>query len=465
MDSGDEENWEYLVDEENDFEEDGQGALFWDSPSSVVPLDGTDKYLVVTGPDAGKVSDASDQENTELGHAPALHERDEALDGALPLFLAHRGGHYQQLLPQALARLHQAYGEQVALGSIISITNQTAKASKTFLEQSSTATVRIADPACYLLDSDILKLPRDSKTKEIISRAARARAPYLNTPNSESWTSQVLEAQRNAGANLLLTPGRALDPEDADQSVEDLFSEAQDAAALLKTGERLALNVTISWRWLVAANLTENLFNELLEQDQFKIWYVRAQWPATRSHVQPNDIDLLRGYKRLAELALDEDHHLLLPQTGLTGWLMLAFGAKGFGIGTSGISQAFAEPSFGRSQGATRRERYFERQLLHTVERSVHDLLINAQDYQKCSCPFCPALIQSSSSAWSHGLAGMHGLYGAGAITAEAERDSSKGGHRGAIRRIVKKATEFAADKDLTETNAPRHLATWDQLL
>jgi hypothetical protein len=71
MRSSDEENWEDLVDEEGgDVEEDGQGALFWNSPSSAVPLDGTDKFLVVSGPDAGKVSDQSDTETTELGPRP-----------------------------------------------------------------------------------------------------------------------------------------------------------------------------------------------------------------------------------------------------------------------------------------------------------------------------------------------------------------------------------------------------------
>jgi hypothetical protein len=466
MRSGDEENWDDLVNEESEeTEEDGQGTLFWNSPSSAVPLDGTDKFLVVSGPDAGKVADESDAGNTEPGHAPVIHGRDEALDGSLPLFLAHRGVQGQKLLPNALARLHQTYGEQVALGSIVRIPSQTAKASKIFFEQSSTATVRIADPVCYLLDSDILRLPKDSKTKEVISKGARTRALYLETTGAENWVDQVLEAQREAGANLLLTPGRALDPENADQSIEKLFSEANQATSLLKRGERLALNVTMSWRWLVAENLMEKLFGELLEQDQFKIWYIRAQWPAERSYVQPSDIDLLKGYKRLAELALDEDHDLLLPQTGLTGWLMLAFGAKGFGIGSSGTSQAFTEPSYGRSKGAKRRERYFERQLIHSVERNVHELLASTSDYQKCTCPFCPALLQSSSSAWSHELAGMHGIYCAGAMAAEVEHGSKRGGYHGAIRRIVKAAVEFAADKELAEINAPRHLATWGQLL
>jgi hypothetical protein len=401
----------------------------------------------------------------ELGHAPALHERDEALDGSLPLFLAHRGVQDQKLLPSMFARLHQTYGERVALGSIVRIASQTAKASREFFEQSSTAAVRIADPACYLLDSDILRLPKDSNTKEVISKAARTRAPYLGATGSEDWLAQVLEAQREAGANLLLTPGRALDPENAGESIAELFSEAKQATALLKRGERLALNVTMSWRWLVAENLREKLFDELLDQDQYEIWYIRAQWPAERSYVQPNDTDLLKGYKRLAELALDEDHYLLLPQTGLTGWLMLAFGAKGFGIGSSGTSQAFTEPSYGRAKGAKRKERYFERQLIHSVERNVHDILINTPSYQKCACPFCPALLQSPSSAWSHELAGMHSLHAVGAMTAEVEQDGNRGGHRAAIRRIVKAAAKFAADKDLTEINAPRHLAAWGQLL
>jgi hypothetical protein len=62
-----------------------------------------------------------------------------------------------------------------------------------------------------------------------------------------------------------------------------------------------------------------------------------VQWPSSaKAWAQPTDEDLLIGYRKLAQIADDEERRLLLPQTGLTGWLMLAWGASGFGTGPFG---------------------------------------------------------------------------------------------------------------------------------
>ncbi|MFF0312920.1 hypothetical protein ACFYSC_36340 [Streptosporangium sp. NPDC004379] len=464
MSTSDEEIWEECPEEEDDYEEiyreyleGSQESIFWNAPSSAVQLAGTNKFLLVNGPDAGQVSEIGDVSETEPGTAPPLINRDGALDGSLPLFLTHKGGQHHRHLSHALARLHQSHGDNISLGVILKVYGQSAQASRGFFEQCATAAVRIADPMCYLLDENILRLKKDP-----VSKSALSRAPYLRDPDDKNFLGRVLNAQREIGANLLLTPGRALDADNPKQSINALFEEGERAMSLLGSGERLALNITTPARWLISESLREQLFNELLDHEEHQIWFVRSQWRSQRSHTQPADIELLNGYKRLSELALDEDRRLLLPQTGLTGWLMLAHGAKGFGIGSSGTDQAFTEPSFGRKPGATRKERYFERQLLHTVERNVHDVLASLPDYQPCTCPYCSTLL--SSPAWSHEFAGLHLLYSIGRLTAEIQKDSNNGYHP-AIRRIVNRASRYVADKGLTDINAPQHLSAWGQLL
>jgi hypothetical protein len=455
----DDENWYEPVDDDSD-EQDGdiQGVLFWDSPSTLAPVAGSDQFLIVDGRGAGTMSGISDINPEDVKSAPPLRTRDEALDGNVPIFLVHRGGQHHKLLPHTIARLHYAQGQDIALGAIIRLPGQTREASQEFFDRCATAAVRIADPVAYMQDGNVLRLPKDP-----ISASAKERAKYLDMRESADWIRQVLDAQREAGANLLLTPGRALDTGNPRDSLKTLFDEAEQAVSLLEQSERLALNLTLPARWLSADDLREKLFNELLDREEHEIWYVRVQWPGQRSFTQPSNEKMLQGYKRLAELATDEDRLLLLPQTGLSGWLMLAFGAKGFGAGSSATDQAFVEPSYGRAKGVTRKERYFEKQILHTVERSVHGALSMESDYEVCECPYCPVLL--NRSAWSHELAGLHSLFSLGCIAARAQQDSHRGGYRAAVRRLVREAMKFADDKDLADTNAPQHLQSWDQIL
>jgi hypothetical protein len=457
--SDEEQYWDEVSDQEDaDSDTNIQGTLFGSKPSSLVRLAGSDRFLIVDGPNAGEVSDNGDGQRVTADSAPRLRTRDEALDENVPIFLTHRGGQYHKHLPHVLARLHQAEGSNISLGAILRIPGQTASVNRDFFGKCSTAAIRIADPFCYSADKSCLRLPKNE-----FSQRTLEHAPYLEDVSSSDLAERVLDAQRESGANLLLTTGRALDTGNSDESIKGLFEDAEKCLALLDSGERLALNLTISSRWLAAENLRERLLNELLDREEHEIWFVRVQWRAQLSYAQLSDESLLAGYKRLAELAMDEGRILLLPQTGITGWLMLAFGARGYGVGVSATDQAFKEPSFGRKKGSTRRERYYERQLLHTVERGVHDVLADEPDYVGCECTYCQEL--SSSPAWSHELAGLHSLYSSGCLAGEIQRDIDRGGQRAAIRRAVRSAQRFAAGKDLVKANAPQHLPAWDRLL
>lgn len=143
-----------------------------------------------------------------------------------------------------------------------------------------------------------------------------------------------------AERNLLLTSGRALNPSDSLGSLAAAHVEWDEALTLLKPGERLAVNLTVSAEWLKQPQLLDDLLAELIEGRAFTVWHVRVQWPPpAKSWHQPTTDKLLVGYRALAQTANDEGRRLLLPQTGLTGWLTLAWGAAGYGTGTSEASR------------------------------------------------------------------------------------------------------------------------------
>jgi hypothetical protein len=187
-----------------------------------------------------------------------------------------------------------------------------------------------------------------------------------------------------------------------------------------------------------------------------------VQWPS-KPWTQPTDENLLAGYRRLAQVADDEDRRLLLPQTGLTGWLMLAWGAAGFGTGPFGSNQAFLEPSDFGKPGL---ERYFERQLLHFVERTDRRLITGDPGYSQCTCPYCRPLLATPAAAWSHKYAGLHYQYSAGLLAAQtAPAAAGRRGPHSAVGKAVRAAARFADGKALTGNSAPSHLRTWDRLL
>lgn len=381
----------------------------------------------------------------------------DALDGERPLFIVHKPHSYHDQVPQLLTQLQADTAGNLALGVSSWLPSSDQDVHRQFNSSCAAAEVRIVDPRAYTADKTLLhvKNPADG---------AADRAPYLR--GEVSPIAALLDAQRECGANLLLTTGRALDPKDPPGSLAAAVDDGDEALSLLKPGERLALNVTVGPDWLRDSDLLDDMLAELIEMRQFGIWYVRVQWPSTaKSWHQPGDENLLAGYKKLATAAREQRKRLLLPQTGLTGWLALAWGAAGYGTGTSGTIQAFLrESDKGGGGGTPPVERYFEQQLLHFVERTTHPVLERDPAYIKCTCPYCASLL--TEETWSHRDAGHHYLHAAGTLTAEVA--PSGAGHsqvRAAVTDKVRAAARFAEGKPLTGHSIPAHLGTWDQAL
>jgi hypothetical protein len=408
-------------------------------------------FLITDGPGAGRVTD--DSSGPDIRDAPPLPVRDKALDGTLPLFIVHRPYRYFDAVPRLLAQLHTAAEGNLALGLSSFMHTASPASHATWGSSCAAAAVRIIDPAGFTAD------PKDVRVKEPSPQGLRW-APHL--ADGTMPTVDLLDLQRERGANLLLTSGRALDQSEARESAAAACDEGDDALAALKPGERLALNLTVSAEWLCRPALLDALLTELIEKQQFDIWYIRVQWPS-KPWTQPTGKDLLAGYRRLAQVADDEGRRLLLPQTGLTGWLMLAWGAAGFGTGPFGSNQAFLAPSdFGKQPI----ERYFERQLLHFVERTSRHLITGDPGCAECRCPYCRPLLARTATAWSHKYAGLHYQYSAGLLAARtAPAAAGRRGPHGAVGKAVRAAVRFADGKALTGNSVPVHLHTWDQLL
>lgn len=407
--------------------------------------------VILSGPGAGTTV-AMPSEKPAKPEVP-IRSRDGALTSGVPLFIVHAPHQQRSLMPRLLASVIAATRGAVSTAAAVGLPKGTNESWSNWLQSCAAASVRIADPLGYLLDPTIVRVP------EVSARSLRWH-PYLK--NATVDIAQLLETQREVGANLLLTSGRALDHTAPQSALDSAFTEGDEALAEIVPGERLALNLTLPAAWLSNPTLRSKLLGQLLDQEQFDIWHIRVQWQAgLRSMHQPVDEELLTGYKRLAQLAADEGRILMLPQTGLTGWLQLAFGSTGFGTGLFGAGQAFKEHSQGGGGGQPEIERYFEPTLLHPVERVVHDAMRAKPDYIACDCPYCPAL--HAKPEWDHNLARLHMMHWQGRLAGlSAARKKSQ---ETAIRQTVRTAVQAASSAPLAGISAPRHLQAWDRLL
>ncbi|MEV5650504.1 hypothetical protein AB0L57_19825 [Nocardia sp. NPDC052254] len=423
-------------------------------PRVITALPAGDGSLVLRGPGAGRtiVPSSSALAGVPTTSAGKLPTRDEALDGSHALMIVHRPHQNIDDIPRLLASILAETASDTSLGVSVRLPQAKPTAHAKWFDECAAAAVKIADPACYLLDPAIVRV-------KPISERQKGYAPYLADPPPS--VTEVLDAQREAGANLLLSSGRALDPSEGQSALDVVFTEATAALASLSGNERLALNLTLPSQWLTRPTARNLLLDQLMEFSHFDLLYVRVQLPAGLSPFQqPIDPDLLEGYRKLACFAADEERTLLLPQTGLTGWLLLGLGATGFGAGPYGSSHAFreekAQPRGGNIQEV---ERYFEPALLHAVERSVHDVLSEDPTYVLCDCPYCPTLHEG---AWTQRGAKLHQLHWLGRLAADVMSGRSP---ISKVRRRVHAAQTAANSALLSGQNIPRHLQAWDPLL
>jgi hypothetical protein len=324
------------------------------------------------------------------------------------------------------------------------------------------ATVRIVDPELHLHPDHVAET----------SARRRSLAPYLDralpTRPDRAFITGILDLQRQAGANLLLTPTGRVDETDGER---DLARALRVVAAMRAEAcnDELAVNLTLSRNWLTTPRLLEVLLNELVDSTE-RIWYLRVRWDALRPrHAQLRDEGLLRGYNTLVRTAASESKLVVLPQTSLAGWLLTGLGAAGFSSGTGGPEQSYAEPVIIRIRGQRRPPvpRYFDPEVLATIGLPARERVAATTGYRPCPCPYCARLPRSGgqfdSSRWDRDLALRHQLLSLARLTssiAVADR-------RMAAEAIVVAAAAVAdgANPPLTGEDRPGHLDLWGELL
>jgi hypothetical protein len=202
--------------------------------------------------------------------------------------------------------------------------------------------------------------------------------------------------------------------------------------------------------------------NDVVELPEGAIYLRTMLTMAPQGLRQVDNRALLDGLSTLVASLTENDRPVLLPQSGLKGWLMMAFGAQAFGAGFRGSMQRCAPPGPTGGGPAPRLKWYFVPQLLGFVLAEELPALRRVPGFLDCSCTYCRTM-PPNARAFDHDAAGKHFLWWCANLVNEA---STAPNAAVAIRQRLANASRFArqvqqARVPLDDRSRPRHLEVW----
>ncbi|MFK4729490.1 hypothetical protein ROT00_07375 [Agromyces mediolanus] len=385
----------------------------------------------------------------------------EILAGDVPVFLVHKGVQNAKRLGEVFGALGTLHGDTLGIGTIARLPNERSNIVERYLKGHRNVPLRLADPELH-------RAPGSGWEGAGPLTGYAAKWEYLATvPDrpKNRWVRSVLKAQADHGASALLSASGWVSEVEATKSLARAMTFVSESREIAEDRPMFA-SLTLDGRWLSDPGLRGKLLHEMVESPE-KNWYLRFYWPEIQvRYGQLTDPAILEGYKELATTAAVEDRTLLLPGTGLTGWVASALGATGFSTGTSWGEQAFSKPRvMGGRKGMRpppRVPRYFDWALLHTVEYQEYLRLRELDGHEDYESPFS---LELETHGHAHDLNGLHYLMAAAALQAElnARRPSVV-----ALRRVRSAKSFLDGLRRLDQPsgqNRPQHLDAWEDLL
>jgi len=217
-----------------------------------------------------------------------------------PTLLVHKSYQHCRRLPEVLQVLDDELGQSVALGVTLKLPAQPANRARQFLDQFRPHVLKLADPVIFEHPDQL----GDPAKKNNQKYCRYMKVPLPVSPDQQ-WISELLDLQQDVGANALLTPTGVVDGADPDHE----FAKALDwtrAARQINPSLPMSVNLTFSRDWLVNPRLRHRLLQELVESQE-RLWYLRFRWAVVKPpYSQQRKVELLEGYKQLAEVARAE---------------------------------------------------------------------------------------------------------------------------------------------------------------
>jgi hypothetical protein len=382
------------------------------------------------------------------------------LAGDVPTFLVHKSFQYAKRVPEALRYISGLHSPSLGIGVVAPVHTHKRKAVEQFVASCGIAPLVLVDPELHFATTSTWD---GAGAKFNDDWSALMDMPEKPKPK---WVKLALDTQSDLGANVALSASGWVDAAHATKSLARAMNFVAESRSYVGSTSAMMVNLSFDWRWLVDDALRAMLLQEIVESNE-QVWYLRFYWPEVPvRYGQLTDPAVLVGYRELATLCALEDKQLFLPNTGLTGWVATALGATGFSTGQAWPEQAFARQ---RIMGGRKGQppppaipRYFDSQLLHTIEFSEFERLSAFASHAKLDTPFS---LEIDVDGHSRELAGLHYLMAVAELQAKlkGKRPEAKAS------REVAAATKFITDLRRADQpaglNNPTQLRMWKDLM
>jgi len=325
------------------------------------------------------------------------------------------------------------------------------------------ATYAVVDPETRLMD-----LPYRQRGR------GRSDYPYLRESdpqtNRHRFVEQTLEAQIQAGRDVLISPwlihGVSGTNRELDATV-DFARRASNSAQ--RQGRTVLMGLEATEPILAAARTRNHFLNHAVEAPEMPV-YLRLNVRGASGSKQYAEVAALQGLRRVVEGLNSNDRPVLLPQSGLAGWLMLPFGARAFGAGcqfSMQRNQQLRSGGGGGGGGQAPLHWYFLPQFLGFVLAEELTQLSSVPGFQPCSCPYCAASPPTPGAAFDKQAAHKHFLWWCASLANEVQQSANP--TQQVKRRLADASTFWAATRQagvlLDSRSDPTHLAGWTQVV
>lgn len=246
----------------------------------------------------------------------------------------------------------------------------------------------------YLVDPCSHERYERRSRKQDVPKLKRQDYVYLFGPRERQISDAVpayLEHARVEDTGVVICPClQRLTPTNWQEGVRALTSSLE---AMRDKGGSIDIMLELLLDKDLVANeeTLEEVLGWLLPQEIHSI-AARVQWPTPASYTELDDADVLRGCMSLVDMCKASDVEVYFPNTGLTGLLLTAYGAAGFGTGLTDSLQSWREkPFYRRTKGSsTRKARWFSSPLLSWIDADVQQTLVDTiRGYKACNLPCC----------------------------------------------------------------------------
>ena len=284
--------------------------------------------------------------------------------------------------------------------------------------------------------------------------------------NRSRFVRNTLRAQIANGRDTLISPWLIHGLGGDERYLEATVDFAALAAAHeLAGGRQLLMGLEATKEVFADKESRDRMVDEVIEGDAELPIYLRMTIDPPESHRPFGEADALQGLREVVEAFRDNDRRVILPQSGLCGWLMLPFGASGFGAGRRASMERNIRPSdstSGGGGGAPPLHWYFSFDLLGPVLAEELPQLHSA-GLPACTCPYCSESPPQPGAGFDVDQSTKHFLYGCARLAEEVRQAEDP---EAVVRNQIESAEDLwvqirEAQVPLDNRSQQNHLEAW----